>query len=165
MNVSIAGLLARTFDESAFFAPMALAPAIVKPVAAIVGAAIGIFTLVVTARDRSSEAIDRAFVVLLLAALLISPLGSVYYLWFIAGPALALWFSSRSRRSRAVHIFMVLAIPGLVWPVVLTTLWGKHPLTAATIGSVYAWTTLCLWAAALEGTGVDLWKTQGISNF
>jgi len=154
MNVSIGGLLARMLDESAFFTPVAMAPAVVRPAAAVIGAGIGVFTLVVTASDRSSDAIDRAFVALLLAALLISPLGSVYYLWFIAGPAFALWLSSRSQRSRARDIFVLLAIPGLVWPVVLTTLWGRHPLPGATIGSIYTWTTLWLWAAALKGTGL-----------
>jgi hypothetical protein len=102
----------------------------------------------VLARDKS---VDRTFAGLLLTAQLISPLGWIYYLWFAAGPLLALLWSHRHRARRSSRILLTLAVPGLVWPLVWTSIWHTSVLGTVTFGSIYWWSTLFLWALVIFG--------------
>jgi hypothetical protein len=153
MNGSLHGLLVRTFAPNDFFVPIVDAPAVVTPLwAAAAVPALGL-SVHLLARDASPEATDRAFLGLLLTAQLVSPLGWVYYLWLIAGPAVAVCRSVASRPSAARNALIVLAVPGLVWPFPLAGWLRLEPWVGMTTGSIYSWTTLLLWAAVLVDVG------------
>jgi hypothetical protein len=152
MNASIHGLLRRSLSENSIFQPVARAPSIVTPVATILGVAIGIVTIKTATRDQSPEAVDRAFAMLILAALLISPLGWMYYLCLAGGPIAALVKSLGTRHARARDVAIALALPGLLIPLFVTTLWAGAPWNSATLGSLYGWTALWMWTAVwLDG--------------
>ncbi len=150
MNGSITGFLGRSFSVSPLFTPVADWPAFVRPSALVLSAAAVLGLLLSLARDKS---IDRAFAALLLTAQLISPLGWVYYLWFAAGPLLGLWRSPRHRARPSSKLFLALALPGLVCPLAYTILWKTSALATLTIGSIYWWSTISLWAFVLVGFG------------
>lgn len=147
MNGSITGFLGRSFSASPLFTPVADWPALVRPAALVLSAAAVLGLLLSLARDRST---DRAFAGLLLTAQLISPLGWVYYLWFAAGPLLGLWRSTRSRAAPSTKLFLALALPGLVCPLAFTIIWRTSALATVTIGSIYWWSTVFLWASVLS---------------
>jgi alpha-1,2-mannosyltransferase len=149
MNVSVTGLLARTFSGSAFFRPLVDAPSVVQPLGAAIGFVVAVVSLVILSRGEGEAEVDRGFAGLMLAALLAAPLGSVYYWWFAVGPALALWWSSRRGLSPARYVLLWIALPGLVWPVVFTNLWSDHQWAGLTIGSIYTWSTVSLLTAVL----------------
>jgi len=149
MNGSITGLLSRSLSDGPFYTPLLHAPTAVTSIAAVSGLVVGVATLVAVARDRSPEAVDRSFAGVLLASLLISPLGWVYYLWLVAGPAAALWQTIGQRRSPRRNICIALAVPGLVCPLILTAAWREYSWGAVTLGSIYTWATLALWAAVM----------------
>ena len=149
MNGSIHGLLSRTLADSPLFAPVLRAPAVIAPAAGVLALVVGVGALAALVRDTSVEATDRVFAGLLLTALLVSPLGWMYYLWLVAGPVVALWMTRRQRPSRARNAAIVVATPGLLFPLYMTTAWRDHPLVSLTLGSAYGWTLLALWAAVM----------------
>ena len=106
--------------------------------------AIGVATLW---RLRRAAGVDGSWFILWCAALLMSPLGWIYYLWWAAGPAgaalLAVW-----RRSPGSHWWIVALaiIIGTPLSVGVLTLGQPSPLASFTIGSVYTWALLGLWA-------------------
>ena len=160
MNGSIAALLARTFAESPSFSPSTLAPGLVSTATALATAGVVVVTALAVRNDHSAEAADRAFALLLLTAQLIGPLGWVYYLWFLAGPIAALWPGFRQRPSAARGRLIWLAVPGLLCPMELTVRWGQHSWAAPTIGSIYTWTTLFMWAALV----LDRWASRSFDR-
>ena len=95
-------------------------------------------------------AVDRMFAVTLSAALLISPLAWIYYLFLLAGPFIALCLDDRWRKGlRWRKVVLVGAViccmlsPG--------TLASGQPNGWATlsIGSAYFWGLLGVWVCAL----------------
>ena len=102
-----------------------------------------------TLSDRTALSLDRGFAALLLAAQLASPLGWVYYLWLILGPGWSLLQAWQREFSVSRAALLSLSVPGLVCPVTLTLFGRAHPWAAPSIGSIYAWTTLFLWAAVV----------------
>ena len=146
MNGSITGFLSRSLSPSPLFTPVADLPGLIRPLALVLSAAAVLGLLLSLARDRSA---DRSFAGLLLTAQLISPLGWVYYLWFAAGPLLGLWRSYGNRARPSSKLLLGLALPGLVCPLTYTIMW-KAGLATVTIGSIYWWSTVCLWAFALS---------------
>jgi hypothetical protein len=116
--------------------------------------------------DASDISVDRDFALLLLVALLLSPLGWTYYLLFLLGPLSALfrswWIETRtfgdlfsfvaSWRNR----FLLAAVPGLIWPVTELNRWQPHAWATVTIGSMYFWATFFLWAALIAD-----WRARG----
>jgi len=76
-----------------------------------------------------------------------SLLGWIYYLWLIAGPAMALWLSLAARPSTGRNLVILAAVPGLVWPFPLAGWYRLEPWMGVTGGSVYSWTTIALWTA------------------
>jgi len=89
--------------------------------------------------DRTAGSVDRAFAILILGALAMSPLGWVYYLWVPVGPLIAIL----AQRERWHRFFLWPALPGLVLPEV-TSFWSNWWLMI-TLGSAYTWTMLFLW--------------------
>lgn len=84
---------------------------------------------------------DGAISILYLTCLLSSPLGWVYYHWILIGPGLAA-FRHTDRR--------LLALPCAGFLVPFFLLIFERPALAVTIGSMYSWSTLGLWAIAVS---------------
>jgi len=110
--------------------------------------------------DRTESAVDRAFAILISAALLISPLGWIYYLWLGLGPFAARALSWRDRAAgrpaRWRRRFLILAVPGLVWPHFATFAFQPHAWATVLPASAYFWSTTALWCA----TALDLWAVD-----
>ncbi len=166
-NASVLGILTRSLSENPHFAPFTVAPGLVLPLWASVVAIVGVLTIVAVTFDRTKSAVDRAFAILLSAALLISPLGWVYYLWLGLGPfaALALeWRNGAGRNpqpatsaaARWRQRFLILAVPGLVWPHFATFAFQPHAWATLLLASAYFWSTAALWST----TVLDWWAVN-----
>jgi hypothetical protein len=128
MNASVQGVLARALAMSTpSSTPLIQAPALVAPLAGLAGALIVLATLVHTRR----RAIDEAWLPLLTSALLASPLGWIYYIW---------WVLPAARPSR-----LLLESPLLWMPMGLTILFPAAPWQTITFGSIYFWGLFVLW--------------------
>jgi hypothetical protein len=127
-NASIRGLIDRSLTKNFTGAPPLLDLPRVAAVLYIVSAiGIVIWTLMRT-RDRS---VDASWPALMASALVASPLGWVYYLW---------WMVPGTRPSR------VLLISPLLWvPFAYITLGQPAGWASATVGSVYSWGLLLAW--------------------
>ena len=152
MNVSVLGLVSRLLMVNPYFTPLAMAPYIVKPLWAVLAGAVGLITLIVVAKDETESSVDRSFALLLLAGLLISPLGWTYYLWLPLGPIVALgslWWSNpgRPRRPALARWLLWLAAPGLFLPTFLTVAFQPSRWATLLLGSLHSWAVLFLWTA------------------
>ena len=174
-NASLLGFLTRTLSESAVFSPVVNVPELVKPLWCLSAGIVGVCSLRATMTDTASAAsIDRDFAILLLAALLISPLGWAYYFWLPVGPFVASvqgWWergpSTNPRMATSLLLWrkrlLLFALPGLVWPFVATSIFQPHGWATVSIGSIYFWTILGLWGSlivdwrAAGGIWVPLW--------
>jgi hypothetical protein len=150
MNGSLGALIARSFGGSVAFVPLLDARELI-PSATLVAsagvAALGIWRFSVS---RAADE-DLAFAGLIVTALLISPLGWMYYFALLAGPAAALWLSRRSRPIPYRNLCIAAAGPGLLLPHLVTDNWADVPWGGATLGSLYTWTFLALWLALAVG--------------
>ncbi len=154
MNASLVGLLSRLLTVGPAFAPLATAPGLVKPLWVGLAGAVGLATLIVVAKDETESSVDRSFALLLLAALLISPLGWTYYLWLPLGPIVALgslWWGEpgRTRPDRAAppRWLLWLAAPGFFLPTFLTLTFQPSRWATLLLGSMHSWAVLFLWTA------------------
>lgn len=158
MNASLHGLLHRTFHENPSFAIVVEFPNAFVTIWLIVSTAVVLIALAATARDDSTEAVDRAFAFLILSVILVFPLGWIYYLILPLGPLTALgiqWW----RRLRPItgspapfsfkHMLVVLAAVGFLVPLPLTHTLQPNPLATITVGSIYCWSTMWLWTSLL----------------
>jgi hypothetical protein len=136
MNASWRGILARSFTVSGSAgAPIADSPAIVTPLFVVGAAAIVVVTFARTRR----RTIDESWPALMAASLLVSPLGWVYYIW---------WMLPGIKPSR-----LLVAAP-LLWVPMVGVLWGQpSPWATISIGSVFFWGLLLAWAYAI-GNGI-----------
>ncbi len=160
MNGSILGFLTRTFSQNPLFIPVTEAPDLITVLWLILGGTIGALTCWVIHFDETEQAVDRAFAALLLAALLISPLGWQYYVIFSMGPlstVVCSWWSGPTKRVffRKLDfqfwrtIFVYLSIPGLLIPLFAVKLFQPNALATAILGSVYFWSILFLWTSVI----------------
>lgn len=155
-NAGLWGLLTRSLTANVMFEPvLMLGPATVKLIWLVLAGGLGLVMLVVACRDRSQPGLDRAFALLLASALLLSPLGWNYYFLLPVPPLLALLmrWKQEGRVTRGCHWLLLLALPGLFWPISWTFAGQPSALLTLTIGSVYFWTLLCVWLALV----VDGW--------
>lgn len=151
MNGSLAGLLNRALAPTPLFTPMLVTAPSVRTSIWLVGATIvAAVTFLVVWRDTSSASIDRAFALLLLAALLISPLGWIYYLWLALGP-IGAFLTSPRRGATALGGSATRLLRGAVVllfvPVALTVVLQPNAAATALLGSVYFWAILAMWVA------------------
>jgi alpha-1,2-mannosyltransferase len=156
MNGSLMGILTRTLKESPYFSPFLDAPYLIQPLWLGLTGILGALTMMISVRDSSDIAVDRGFAILLVFAHLASPLGWIYYLWFLAGPLSAV-MGSFARKGvsetgpgfRNITGFrkgcVLAASVGLVWPLFATLLFQPSPWATVSIGSVYFWTCLIIW--------------------
>jgi len=135
-NASIRGLIDRSLTKNFTGAPPLVdVPRFAMALYFVSAAAIVTFTLLRT-RDRD---VDVSWPALMASALLASPLGWVYYLW---------WVLPGTRPSR------MLLISPLLWvPFAYITIGQPAGWATATIGSVYSWGLLLAWSR-LAGDGV-----------
>ena len=154
MNASLLGALARLFDRSTDFAALYdLGPDWVRRLWLFGSALVGATTLFAVRHGDGTEAVDRSFALLTIAALLISPLGWVYYLWLFAGPMAALSLAARREpRDRISIVLFRVAVVGFIWPFGTAVLGQPNRIATVTIGSVYFWALMTLWVGVLWPT-------------
>jgi hypothetical protein len=161
MNASIMAFLTRTFTDSPMFTPLAAAsPNLIRTLWLSAGIPIGLLTYAVAFKDSSRRGVDRAFALMLLASLLLSPLGWTYYFWLPVGPIAVLWADWRrglsaetdcSTRTRRLFQF---ALIGLMYPLCCIPLGSSLALSTVLISSLYFWGLLLVWLALL----IDGWR-------
>ena len=154
-NASIYGVLERLFTArdtgSAWFqAPLAEIPAIVVPVWILASVTVVAITLRVLHRRRDA---DHVFAATIAAALLASPLGWIYYLFFLAAPVAALLASeTRAIRSPGGMALAAMVALGLCLTPLTVTLGQPNGWLTLTLGSVYAWSLIGIWGYTVAGT-------------
>ena len=81
---------------------------------------------------------------------MLSPLGWTYYLWFPAPPAIAILSNATEIGRR--EILLGLGLAGFLVPpfLPLAALGWSYGLGTATLGSIYFWSLVALWVAALR---------------
>jgi hypothetical protein len=143
LNASIAAPWMRAFGEAPAFAH-------IEHTAVMAYGALGSAAVIagVTAwQARRSAEVDLAWSVLWTAALLISPIGWTYYLWFAAGPLgatlIVIWQTRVAWRQPLLVLAACFVLP-------LPTLFmGQPSVTASlTVGSMFTWALMALWIAA-----------------
>jgi alpha-1,2-mannosyltransferase len=147
MNASLLGFFRRAFDLQPIAPPLVVHPGWVNawiPIAGLIGAA----TLFVAGSDRSPHSVDRAFGLLLVAAILISPLGWIYYAPVIAGPVAALLIDDWRFVTRRWWSALLagVAVAGLFWPHPLLGLFQPNRWATVLVTSAYFWALLAAWA-------------------
>jgi hypothetical protein len=130
MNASLEGWLARLITTPG--ATTVTLPAAVAPLAAIGGVTIVAITLV-RLRTRT---IDESWTTLIAAALIASPLGWIYYGW---------WLFPGIRPSR-----LLVRAPMLWLPIAFVAFPQTHRVVAATLGSAYFWGLVVVWVTSLQ---------------
>src|SRR5262249_47731424 len=97
------------------------------------------------------------------ASVLLCPLGWTYYYWLPLGPMLALMVAWRQERSAGTagwgRLLFCVALPGLFWPVQLTSLFQPYPLATLLIGNLNFWTVFAIWL----GLALDAWAARSLS--
>ena len=163
-NASLFGFIERLVGhhpESIWkLAPLASAPGLVRPLWLLATAGVVAASAWALSRQDSADAtesaastrltVDRMFAVTLSEALLVSPLAWVYYVFFLAGPFIALcadgrWWHAFGWRK------IVLAGAAFILTLGPGTLASAQPHAWATlsIGSGYFWSLLAFWMCAL----------------
>lgn len=146
LNASWLSLVQRAFGDTVF-APVAQWPWFVAPLALAGTSVIGAVTFLRLRLPTSAPAdVDRDWTCLLLAALLMSPLGWVYYLWIAAWP-LAATLAARApwRTPLRRDLWLIPGMAGWLWLGQMTG-WGQpHPLATLTLASAYFWALFSLW--------------------
>jgi hypothetical protein len=153
MNGSLLGFLTRIFSSSPNFAPVFDAPFMVKPLWIFLSVCIGVGSFFAIHADHRPNTVDRDFALLIICALLVSPLGWIYYLWLALGPLTAIvcsWTEAEAalqpgRLLRLKRLVFALAWFGFCWPYPATLYFNTGLLSGATIGSTYFWSYVLLW--------------------
>jgi hypothetical protein len=160
MNASIMGFLKREFTLNPIFPALAyLSPRTIRAIWIAASAAIGSASLLVAARKIEPIDVDRGFAIVMIAALLISPLGWTYYFWLPVGPAFALAYSrgreanASSKPPQAAFLasktLVFAALPGLAFPVFAATIAESSYTFSLLISNLYCFSLLCLFFACL----------------
>jgi len=176
MNASLLGFLKRVLAPSAYYEPLLDAPRLIGPTWLLLSGVIAAVTFAVVATDAGDGAVDRSFGLLLLAALLISPLGWTYYWWLALGPMIvvvAAWSrwnveadrSTISSAGRWRWALLLVAVPGLIWPLPATVWFQPSPWATVLTGSAYFWATLALWAALIVDRRVAGDRIDGVLSW
>jgi hypothetical protein len=164
MNASLLGMLSRTLSTTPYFCEAgAWGAEQIQCVFMTVGGVIAVASLIVVWRDRGAEEVDRSFALLLVASILVSPLGWAYYFWLPLGPVLAVVLAWRREGldgavgSRVGRCIFWAGLAGLFWPLQLFKLGQSSPWATVLVANVYFWTLLGLWFGLLlmYGTARD----------
>jgi hypothetical protein len=136
MNASLLSILSRSLTPTPFYRPLADLSFLVRPLWLVGSIGVGLIVLRCLHITRDELKMDEDLLVILLAALIVSPLGWVYYLWLLFGPA----FSIANRYPLSPLI--KLALLAFLCPFHLTMFGQPSPLMTLSFGSLYAWATL-----------------------
>ena len=153
MNASWEGFVSRTLEGGPGLAAMLPPVTVVHPLTIAITAFFVVLTVIAVLRSRW-PAPDRQVVSLFLAALLLSPLGWVYYLPMACGPFLGWLGADRNWQDirNAGREALVLGLAGfalLYVPPDVLLAGQPSALATATIGSTYFWGVLLLWLSTL----------------
>lgn len=160
MNASIMGFLKREFTINPIFpALIYLSPCAIRVIWIASCAAIGLASLKIASIGLESADIDRGFAIVMIASLLISPLGWTYYFWLPVGPAFALAYArgreanASSKPPQAAFLasknLVLAALPGLAFPVYATTIAESSYTFSLIINNFYCISLLCLFFSCL----------------
>jgi MFS family permease len=146
LNASLLGLWSRLFFGSEFAPPLLREP----PRVLLTVWALSIIALVavIYRRIAADRRTDLAWALIMLGSLLVSPLGWIYYLPLAAGPLMACLGGVRSWACFWIGAYLLLLFRS-------NFLVNLHmsARAAVTVGSIYAWVLLLLFAAAWIGRG------------
>ena len=148
LNASVLGFVERTLSTSEWQqVPVVHAPKMVAPLWVTLCAGVSVATLW---RVRSNSSIDAQFLLVTSAALLLSPLGWIYYLWFLAPPVVAVVSTFTTIGQR--EALLGLGLAGFLAPPFLpqVALSWSYGLGTATFGSIYFWSLAALWVVAVR---------------
>jgi hypothetical protein len=148
MNVSLRGLAERLFHAGAPYARVIDRPALARPVWIVLAAVAASVTAWRTwPRPSVGVDLDRLFAVLLVAALLVSPLGWVYYLPLATGPVLALVVRRDLWRGSLECSLFIAGLACLYLPMELTEKGQPSALATLFLASAHGWGALLVWAS------------------
>ncbi len=156
MNASILGFLTRTFAGNPMFTPLAAAtPESIRTIWLGAGIPLGVLTYAAAFRDSSRRGVDRAFALMLVGSLLLSPLGWTYYFWLPLGPLavlLADWRRSKDADTRCspwTIRLLAASLVGLSYPLWFIEFFQPVRIGTILIASLYFWGLLLVWLALL----------------
>jgi hypothetical protein len=154
MNASLRGLVSRLFDAGASMAAVMPAPWLVQPAWMLLTGVVVLVTVWRTVRLAAPvlapETVDAAFLVLVLSALLVSPLGWVYYLPLATGPALAAASRGPILGKVGWQRGLLLGSVALLYvPFEVAEAWQPSAFATLTLASIYAWGLLGCWTALM----------------
>jgi hypothetical protein len=142
MNASLLGLLERAFSATPWGThPLIDLPVVIRPLWI---AGVTVIALVTLTRWRKWHDVDRTFLITGAAMLLLSPLGWVYYLWFLLPPLLALLMRRDALDGRGRRLVWI-GLAALCVPSPAPWLSFMTGAMTSTLGSIYAWGLLLLW--------------------
>jgi len=148
MNISLKGLTERVFNAQPPFAAVYPDPALVWPVWLLLVLAVAALTIWRVASAERRAPVDEAWAVLVLAALLVSPLGWIYYLPLATAPLLLMADGGRLPwRVRWVGGAFVLAVGLLYVPMEVTVLSHVQRLATLVLLCLHSWAVLLLWGS------------------
>jgi hypothetical protein len=157
MNASLPGFVDRLFHSGGKITPVASWPALVRPLTAAGAAFVLAASLRATWREREpARAVeaDHVVLVLLLGAILASPLGWVYYLPLAYAPILG-WMGAGTgwatvrRLPRAWMFALVSAVVLLYLPQELANAAQPSRMATLTLASAYFYATCLIWLSAV----------------
>jgi hypothetical protein len=151
LNGSLYGLLARLLTAN----PMGQClvdgpPALVPLLWLALGVPIGLVTLAISCVEKAPADVDRSLSILLVASLLLSPLGWAYYFCLPLGPTTAVtlgWLRSPGTTSRWTRGLLLAAACGLVLPFPILRLFQPSALATVLLGNLYSYCVLAVWTA------------------
>jgi uncharacterized membrane protein len=151
MNASWHGFISRCLLGSESVEPLIRIAALVAPFAVAGSVVFCATTLHATQRlGRDGREIDLAFVLLLLGAILGSPLGWVYYLPLALGPLVGvLWHGTWRSLSGPVLASVALMGAGFYVPQEEAASGQPSALMTLTVASAYFWSSAAVWAGAV----------------
>ena len=163
MNASLGGMVERLFGHT-YYATVSGAGWVRFTVLPVLSIAIAAITLRAAVRPRrSASGEDHAWAVLLLASILLSPLGWVYYLWIALWPVAATIGHQRPWRQPSVRDWWL--VPGLcgwLWFRRMAA-WGQPSVLAtALFASMYFWALLSLWWWCLGTRALDTRESETV---
>lgn len=145
MNVSLRGLTERLFASHDIFRAVVEAPALARPLwIALATAVVGVAAWRTWPSNRAPDA-DRLFALLLVAALLVSPLGWIYYLPLVTGPILALVMRREFAGPGIGGIALAVAALGFLYvPMEMTEKGQPSALATLALACAHSWGALLL---------------------
>jgi hypothetical protein len=158
-NASIWAPWARAFRPSPSFAFWQSSALAVLPALACAGTV----AMVTGWRLRRPVQIDSAWTILWSAALLISPLGWTYYLWWGAGPFGAVIL--RAWQQQPQFRWQIWAIAACFWLPLDTMIAGQPSVFASfVVGSLFTWALMAFWMLALRDSKRNQPESHNIIN-